>query len=120
MSPQDRFSGHMVRGVVEGTGTIRSFVPEAEAVVVTFEAPADLLRNMVVKGPVCIDGISLTIVAKSSDSLAVSLVQYTQDNTTLMRKPVGSTVNLETDIFARYIDQILEERLAALGIKAAQ
>jgi riboflavin synthase len=118
MSPQDRFSGHMVRGVVEGVGRIRSFVPETDAVIVTFETPDDLLRHMVVKGPVCVDGISLTIVRKDADAFAVSLVQYTQENTTLMQKPVGATVNLETDIFARYIDQILEERLAALGLKA--
>lgn len=118
MSPQDRFSGHMVRGVVEGTGRIASFTPETDAVVVAFETPADLLKHMVVKGPVCVDGISLTIVAKTDATFAVSLVQYTQENTTLMRKPAGASVNLETDIFARYIDQILEERLASLGLKA--
>lgn len=118
MSPQDRFSGHMVRGVVEGTGRIASFTPETDAIVVAFETPADLLKHMVVKGPVCVDGISLTIVAKTDATFSVSLVQYTQENTTLMRKPVGATINLETDIFARYIDQILEERLASLGLKA--
>lgn len=118
MSPQDRFSGHMVRGVVEGTGRIASFTPEADAIVVAFETPAELLKHMVVKGPVCVDGISLTIVAKTDATFSVSLVQYTQENTTLMRKSVGASINLETDIFARYIDQILEERLSSLGLKA--
>ncbi len=117
MSPTDRFSGHMVRGVVEGTGAIRSFTQEQDAVLVRFEAAAELLRYMVVKGPVCVDGISLTIVDKDAESFTVSLVQYTQENTTLMRKAVGERVNLETDIIARYVDQALEGRLAALGLK---
>lgn len=119
MSPMDRFSGHIVRGVVEGTGTIRSIRPEGDAVVVSFGAPPELLAHMLVKGPVCVDGISLTVIDRDAESFAVSIVQYTQQNTTLIRKSVGSTVNLETDVIARYIDQILGERLVALGLKAA-
>lgn len=116
MTPLDRFSGHMVRGVVEATGRILSFTPEADAVVVRFSAPPDILAHMVVKGPVCIDGISLTVIGRDSESFAVSLVEYTQQNTTLMRKAVGDTVNLESDIIARYIDDILAQRLSDLGI----
>lgn len=108
--PLDRLSGHIVRGVVEGTGTLLSSAPEAEAVIVRVEAPPELLRYMVVKGPVCIDGISLTIVAKDAKSFSVSLVQYTQEHTNLSQRRPGDRVNLETDILARYIDSLLEAR----------
>lgn len=108
--PLDRLSGHIVRGVVEGTGTLASFTPEAEAIIVRVETPPGLLRYMVVKGPVCIDGISLTIVAKDAESFSVSLVQYTQDHTNLSQRRPGDRVNLETDILARYIDSLLEAR----------
>ncbi len=105
--PTDRLSGHIVRGVVEGTGTLHSLTPEGEAIIATFNAPPDLLRYMVVKGPVCIDGISLTIVAKDADSFSVSLVQYTQEHTNLVNRKPGDRINLETDIIARYIENFV-------------
>ena len=119
--PIDRLSGHLVRGVVEGRGAFRSTRPESDAIVVTYDAPAELLRHMIVKGPVCIDGVSLTIIEKDDSGFAVSLVQYTQEHTNLLDRQPGDAVNLETDILARYvdelletkIDQLLEERLAA-------
>ena len=95
------------RGVVEGVGTLDSFTPEGEAIVARFITPPELLRHMVVKGPVCIDGISLTIVAKDETSFSVSLVQYTQEHTNLVRRRPGDRINLETDILARYVEQIL-------------
>jgi riboflavin synthase len=108
--PSDRLSGHIVRGVVEGQATLHSFTPEAEAVIARFTTPPELLRYMVVKGPVCIDGASLTIVDKTADSFAVSLVQYTQGHTNLGDKQPGDAVNIETDILARYVEAILAER----------
>jgi riboflavin synthase len=110
--PSDRLSGHIVRGVVEGVGTVDSFTAEGEAIIARFRAPRELLRLMVVKGPVAIDGISLTIVAKDADSFSVSLVQYTQEHTNLRRRQAGDHVNLETDILARYVDQLLAARAA--------
>ena len=106
--PNDRLSGHIVRGVVEGVGTLHSMTPEGEAIIVRILAPAELLRSMVVKGPVCIDGISLTIVAKDEESFSVSLVQYTQEHTNLVQRKPGDNINLETDIIARYVQQYLE------------
>jgi riboflavin synthase len=108
--PSDRLSGHIVRGVVEATCTLASMTPEGEAVIARFEAPPEYLRYMVVKGPVCVDGISLTIIAKDDVSFSVSLVQYTQDHTNLKRRNPGDSINLETDILARYVEQLLEER----------
>ena len=108
--PTDRLSGHIVRGVVEGTATIHSFTPEADAIIARFQTPAELLRYMVVKGPVAIDGASLTIIDKTADTFAVSLVQYTQEHTNILRKRPGDSVNIETDIIARYVEGFLQER----------
>jgi riboflavin synthase len=110
--PTDRLSGHIVRGVVEGRATIESFTPEADAVIARFKTPRELLQFMVVKGPVAIDGASLTIVDKTADSFAVSLVQYTQEHTNLLSKQTGASVNIETDILARYVAAALEARTA--------
>lgn len=107
--PSDRLSGHIVRGVTEGWGTIRAMEPESDAVIVWVDAPPELLRYMVVKGPVCIDGISLTIVDKDPNGFAVSIVQYTQEHTNLVDRRPGDRVNLETDILARYVHQLLQE-----------
>ena len=111
----DRLSGHIVRGVVEGTGRLRSLTAEADAIIARYDAPPELLRYMVVKGPVAVDGASLTIVAKDATSFAVSLVQYTQEHTNLTQRAPGDEINIETDILARYVDELL----AARGIGAA-
>jgi riboflavin synthase len=108
--PADRLSGHIVRGVVEGVASVASLTPEGDAIIARFRTPAELLRYMVVKGPVCIDGASLTIIDKTADSFAVSLVQYTQAHTNLLGKRPGDSVNIETDIIARYVETLLAQR----------
>jgi len=105
-----RMGGHLVRGVVEATGALLSFTPEADAVLARYSAPPEILRYAIVKGPVAIDGVSLTVVDKDETSFVVSLVQYTQENTSLTRRKPGDRVNLESDIIARYVDQMLTER----------
>ena len=106
----DRLSGHIVRGVVEGTGRIESMVEDGDAIVVTYSAPEDLLDSMVVRGPVCVNGASLTVIAKTPTNFAVSIVRYTQANTTIVEGRVGDTVNIETDIMMRYVQQALRDR----------
>ena len=105
-----RLSGHLVRGVVEGTGRVISFTAEADAVLARYSAPAELMRYVVVKGPIAVDGVSLTVVERDEGSFVVSLVTYTQENTNLTRRKVGDAVNLETDIIARYVEQLLAAR----------
>jgi len=106
-----RLGGHLVRGVVEATGTLVSFTPEAGAIIARYQAPSEILRYTVVKGPITIDGVSLTVIDKTADSFAVSLVEHTQQHTNLLRKAPGDRVNLESDIIARYVGQLMEERL---------
>jgi riboflavin synthase len=105
-----RFSGHIVRGVVEATGEVVSLTPEGDALLARYTAPRDILGHMVVKGPITVDGVSLTVIAKDAESFTVSLVQYTQEHTNLLKKGPGASVNLESDIIARYVDQLLQER----------
>lgn len=111
----DGLSGHLVRGVVEATGTLLSLTPEedaqgGQAVIARYQAPADILRHCVVKGPIAVDGASLTVIAKDDASFSVSLVRYSQENTNLTRTKTGDSVNLESDIIARYVNQLLSER----------
>jgi riboflavin synthase len=110
LQPTTRLSGHIVRGVVEATGELLSFTPEEEAIIAQYRAPEDILRHAVVKGPITVDGVSLTVIAKDQQSFSVSLVQFTQEHTNLTRKSPGASINLESDIIARYVDQLLSER----------
>jgi len=105
-----RLGGHLVRGVIEHTGTIHSYTPAEYSVVARFNAPPDILRYVIVKGPIAIDGISLTVIDRDDATFSVGLIPYTQQNTNLMSKAPGDKVNLESDIIARYVEQLLDER----------
>ena len=104
-----RLGGHLVRGVVEASGTLLSLTPEGEALLARYRAPPDIMRYVIVKGPIAIDGVSLTVIDRDDTSFVVSLVQYTQEHTNLARRKAGDSVNLETDIIARYVEQLLKE-----------
>jgi riboflavin synthase len=110
MTLAQRLGGHLVRGVVEATGTVESFTPEDGAIIARYKAPPEILKYTVTKGPITIDGVSLTVVDKTAESFAVSLVEFTQEHTNLLSRAVGDRVNLESDIIARYVGQLLEER----------
>ncbi len=107
-----RLSGHLVRGVVETTCRLHSLTPEGEAIVARYTVDPEYLKYIVMKGPVCLDGASLTVMGRDESSFSVSLVQYTQEHTNLLSRKPGDAVNLETDIIARYVEQILESRAA--------
>ena len=116
VQPNSRLSGHLVRGVTEGVGKIDSIKPEKDALIVKISVEQTLLRYILVKGPVCIDGISLTVIAKDSESFSVSLVQYTQSQTTLAKQKSGTKVNIETDIIGRYVEQFLRESETGIDV----
>jgi riboflavin synthase len=105
-----RVGGHLVRGVIEHTGSLHSFSPEEHSVVARFTAPPEILRYVIVKGPIAVDGASLTVIAKDETTFSVGLIPFTQENTNIISRRPGDRVNLESDIIARYVEQLLDER----------
>ena len=102
-----RFGGHIVSGHIDGTGTIASQKREDNAVWVTVRAPAALLRYIVEKGSIAIDGVSLTVAAVDETSFAVSIIPHTGAQTILLDKKAGETVNLECDVIGKYVEKLL-------------
>lgn len=103
----DGLDGHIVSGHVEGLGTIISRRPEGIANVVEIAAEARLLRYILPKGSIAIDGISLTVTAVTESSFSVAIIPHTAKETTLGFKGVGDKVNLETDIIGKYVERLL-------------
>jgi riboflavin synthase len=105
-----RFGGHFVQGHVDGTGTVVSARREGDAILLKCEAPAEITRYVVEKGFIAVDGVSLTVVECSPAAFSVSLVGYTQTNTTLGGAKPSDVVNLEVDIIAKYAERLGEGR----------
>ncbi len=103
----DRLGGHWVQGHVDGVGRIAAREARGEWQIVWFETPPLLSRQMVVKGSIAVDGVSLTIVDLYRDRFSVMLIPHTLQQTTLGRKQIGDRVNLETDILAKYVQRLL-------------
>lgn len=108
MLANGRFGGHIVSGHIDGTGTIGSIQKDDNALWYTILADAKLLRYIVEKGSVTIDGISLTVADVQSDRFAVSLIPHTAKVTVLGEKRTGDIVNLETDIIGKYVEKLLK------------
>ena len=98
--------GHLIQGHVDATGTLLSIEEESDAVLLKFQAPPEIMKYVVWKGFICVDGISLTIIDNDSATFSVSVVQYTRQNTTLGSVRIGSAVNLEVDILAKYVERL--------------
>jgi riboflavin synthase len=105
----DRLGGHMVQGHVDGIGTILERQTYDIAVIFRIAASPEIIKYIVAKGSITIDGISLTVVEVLKDSFTVSLIPHTAMITTLGQKQPGDRVNLETDIIARYVERFLAE-----------
>ena len=110
--PTTRLGGHFVQGHVDATGTIRSFRPDNDALWVEIETDPALMRYIVTKGYVAIDGTSLTVVDTGPNWFNVTLVDYTQSKIVLPRKKPGDRVNLEVDILAKYMERLTRDRTA--------
>ncbi len=102
----ERLGGHLVQGHIDATGRVASVRWDGEAMVIRFEAPPEVMCYVVEKGFIAVDGVSLTVVAKNTGSLQVSVVEYTRQHTTLGDRQVGDSVNLEVDIIAKYVEQL--------------
>lgn len=107
LSLNGRLGGHIVSGHVDGMGKIVGREKDENAIWVMIATSADLLRYIVEKGSITIDGISLTVVAVTDSGFTVSIIPHTQDETTLVKKQVGDDVNLENDVIAKYVEKLM-------------
>ncbi len=109
MSASGRFGGHFVTGHIEGFGSLQKIESQGLAQIYYFSAPESILKYLVNKGSICIDGISLTIVSVNNDIFTVSVIPHTLNETTLSELKIGDKVNLESDIIAKYIEKMLNK-----------
>jgi riboflavin synthase len=107
MAMNDRFGGHIVSGHIDGTGVIKEYRKEGNSTWVEITAEAPIMRYVVEKGSIAIDGISLTVARVTKDSFSVSVIPHTGTETTLLQKRPGDKVNLENDIIAKYIEKLV-------------
>ena len=107
MAADGRFGGHIVSGHIDGTGIVRSFKREDNAVWLTVTADEKLMRYIIEKGSIAIDGVSLTVARVFKDAFSVSLIPHTTAETILLTKKMGDKVNLECDIVGKYVEKLL-------------
>ncbi|MGN0291486.1 MAG: riboflavin synthase [Lachnospiraceae bacterium] len=108
MPADGRFGGHIVSGHIDGTGTIKKVEKDDNAIWYTIAAPENLMKYIVEKGSIAIDGISLTVAKRSDADFAISMIPHTAKETVLSRKKPGDIVNLENDIVGKYIEQLMQ------------
>ena len=108
MPANGRFGGHIVSGHIDGTGTVQSIEPDDNAIWYTIAAKPNLLRYIVEKGSITIDGISLTVAYVDEHCFKVSIIPHTQQVTALHDRGVGDIVNLECDIIGKYVEKLLQ------------
>ena len=111
LSANDRFGGHMVQGHVDATGRVISIRDEGDSSIFRISNPKRLKPYLVEKGFIAIDGISLTIVKALTSSFTLSVIPYTRINTNLRDQRIGGKVNLEVDILAKYVENLMAQRL---------
>jgi riboflavin synthase len=107
LRPADRLGGHIVQGHVDGVGVVGAVLQDGFARIVTVQADPDLLRYMVEKGSIAVDGVSLTVARIDDVSFDVSLIPETLERTTLGSAGEGTVVNLEVDVLAKHVEKLL-------------
>jgi riboflavin synthase len=106
MSLGGEMGGHLVQGHIDDVGRVASVTPEGGVLLMKFEAPPEVMRYIVPKGFIAVDGASLTVTGREAGAFSVSLVGYTRQNTVLGERRAGDAVNLEVDIIAKYVEQL--------------
>ena len=106
---EDRLSGHLVFGHVDGVGRVESIQPEGDSFLYTFFIPPELSRYVVEKGSVAVDGISLTVFACQAAAFSCAIIPHTHEVTTLHRRHIGDRVNIETDMQGKYVEKFVTE-----------
>lgn len=109
----DRLDGHLVSGHIDGTGIIASKIKKSNAWIITINVPPELAEQMIEKGSIAIDGISLTINKCSNKDFEVSVIPHTAKMTTIEKKNAGDKVNIETDMLGKYVQKILNKSIGA-------
>lgn len=109
VTPSTRMGGHFVQGHVDATGRIRTFRRDEDALWVSIEAPSELMRYIVTKGYITLDGTSLTVVDVGDDDFSVTLVAYTQAHIIMPSKKTGDSVNIEVDVLGKYVERLLQQ-----------
>lgn len=107
MAAGGRFGGHIVSGHIDGTGRIRSVEKDDNAIWYTVEAPEDIMKYIVKKGSVAIDGASLTVAVTETDAFKVSVIPHTASNTVMMERKAGDIVNIENDVIGKYVEKLM-------------
>ena len=102
-----RLDGHVVQGHVDGTGLVAAVTEEGEALMVAVDTPADIMRYVVQKGFVAVDGTSLTVVDCSETRFTFTVIPYTKQNTVMGSRRPGDRVNIEVDILAKYVERLI-------------
>lgn len=110
VTPSTRMGGHFVQGHVDATGTIKSFKKDKDALWVTIEVPSELMRYIVTKGYITLDGTSLTVVDTGADWFNVTLVAYTQQHIVMPSKSTGDLVNIEVDVLGKYVERLISHQ----------
>ncbi len=105
-----RLDGHIVQGHVDGTGRIESILEDGDAVMVSIEAAPPIMRYVVEKGFIALDGVSLTIVECDEERFSVTIIPHTREHTIMGSRKDGDTVNIEVDILAKYVERLVSRR----------
>lgn len=113
LTPNTRMGGHIVSGHVDGIGKVIEKQPDARSVKFTFKVPDNLAKYIAEKGSICINGISLTVNEVNGATFSVNIVPHTLKETTLVDAVVGTEVNLEVDLLARYMERLMQGEAAA-------
>ena len=109
MAASGRFGGHIVSGHVDGVGTLYSQKEDGQSRRLVFEAPSEISRYIAGKGSICVDGVSLTVNAVMNNQFSINVIPHTQKETIIGSYVEGQKVNLEVDLFARYLERLLDE-----------
>ena len=117
MAVGDRVGGHIVSGHIDGTGRVANLERDDNAIWVTIAASPEIMKYIVMKGSIAIDGVSLTVAYVDSGTFKVSVIPHTQEQTTLTSKKVGDIVNLENDVLARYVEKLMKRESGGLSLE---
>ncbi len=112
VTPSTRMGGHFVQGHVDTTGVIKSFTRDEDALWVAITAPDSVMRYIVTKGYITLDGTSLTVVDVGQDWFSVTLVAYTQSHIVMPQKKTGDKVNIEVDVLGKYVERLIQHGIA--------